>query len=128
MEIEISGKLTAVPRGQQKYTFPACSIMRTGQSWLCYLNAAARRVWSCDKGVNWYQNDGNVIAMPSDAVNAYQPIKKNGILSGYTFPQILLKLDDGRHNGNVKPGVYRLYKCKSGFAFQPYKPLAVKED
>lgn len=121
MELEINGKLNKVMKGHQRYNYPTCTIMRTGGTWFCYLNKAARNVWSCDKGVNWYENDGNIIALPSDALNAYQPARKNGILSGYTFPQILI------NNGKVKPGTYRVYKCKSGFGIQPYKPIKVKE-
>ena len=121
MELEINGKLNKVRKGSQRYNFPTCTIMRTGPTYFCYLNRAARNVWTCDKGVNWYENDGNIIALPSDAINAYHPVSKNGILSGYTFPQILI------NQGKVKLGVYRLYRCKSGFGIQPYKPLEVKE-
>jgi len=39
---------------------------------------------------------------------------------GYTFPKSLI--DDRK----VKPGCYKIYKYKDGFAFKPYEPI--KED
>jgi hypothetical protein len=83
----------------------------------------ARKYFDASQGVNWYLNQNYVIAMPSDAINAYRACVKSSrgaARQGYTFPKSLI--DDRK----VKTGCYKIYKYKDGFAFKPYEPI--KED
>lgn len=123
MEITIDGKLTKVRNGRTRFSFPAVTILKSGNTYLCYLNAVARKYFDASQGVNWYLNQNYVIAMPSDAINAYRACvksSKGAARQGYTFPKSLI--DDRK----VKPGCYKIYKYKDGFAFKPYEPI--KED
>ncbi len=124
--LENMGKMKRVCDGRHKVDYPACTIGRNGFNFYCYLNAIARRHFDpAEQGVNWYVNEDDrrhvnyIIAMPSTAVNAYKPIikQRGGIYTGYSFPKSLV--DEGK----VNPGMYKLYRYKSGFAFKPYEPI-----
>lgn len=122
MEIEVD-KLKQVQNGRTRYTFPACTISRSGNTYLCYLNAAARKALELSDGVNWYEDTNYIIALPSKALNAY---KKNvygeNKFRGYTFPKELIQ------RKKVKPGTYKVYKYRNGFGFKFYEQLEDKDE
>ena len=129
------GKMKRVSDGRHRVEYPACTIGRNGKNYYCYLNSIARSHFEAAQGVNWYQNENYIIALPSPAVNAYKPIikTKKGSYSGYSFPSKLVfdpvniwKAYGRECEGTVKPGMYKLYRYKNGFAFKPYEPI--KED
>ena len=120
MEIEVE-KMKRIRNGRVHYTFPACTIARSGSTYLCYLNAAARKVFVMPDGVNWYEETNHIVALPSKALNAYKKNsyggKNNNISRGYTFPKELIT------RRKVVPGTYKLYRYRDGFAFKFYERL-----
>ena len=64
-------------------------------------------------------NDNYIICLPSKSVTAFKPMYIKGKVKGYCFPKCLID------SKKVKPGYYRLYRYKSGFAFKRYEQLEV---
>ena len=120
MEIEVD-KLKRIRNGRMHYAFPACTIVRSGSTYLCYLNAAARKVLEMPDGVNWYEDTDYIVALPSKALNAYKKNlyggKNKNIFRGYTFPKELIQ------RRKVLPGTYKIYKYRNGFGFKFYERL-----
>lgn len=125
MEILIDGdaKVTAFQHKYFKFSFPACAITKTGNTFNCYLNAPACNVIASSMGINWCKTDNGIVyAVPSKALNAFKPIFMNGRFKGYSFPKSLIT------SGEVKPGHYKLHRVKSGFGFQTFKRLEDEND
>lgn len=117
MELIIEGTFERIKSGKRTYDFPVCRLSITKSSCTCYLNKKAASCLDEMERVNWYLNENYVICMPSSAVNGNRPVYTNGKFKGYIFPRNLLT------SGRVKPGYYKLYRYKSGFAFKHYEPL-----
>ena len=119
MEPIIEGKFQQVLDGRKKFDFPTCHIGQSGRSYVCYISSDAARILDDIGPVNWYLNDNYIVCLPSKAVTAFKPMYFKGRTKGYCFPKVLIT------NRTVKPGYYRLYRYKSGFAFKRYATLEV---
>ena len=120
-EIIIDGRVETY--GGLRHNFPTITVMKTGNSYFCYLNAQARKVFDTTQPILWFWQDGIVYALPSKAYNAYQPTcKRKGGGCGYTIPRRLL------WDHKVDTGTYRLHPVKSGFGFITSKRLGGTRD
>ena len=115
LEIDL-GELEEIEKGFGAYGFDF-PVAYFGVE-VCF-NKMARQL--CGDAIKWFVSSEYIIGLPAgkNEKNAYR-VQKNGFHKNvYTarFPTVL------RTEKKVKPGYYKLYKYKDGFAFKRYEPM-----
>ena len=88
-----------------------------------YFNVASSAI--IPEFIKWYTTTNLVIGLPSsekdkDHYPTFRNLMKNGGGITTRFPSVLI------HQKKVKPGYYKIYKYKDGFAFKRYEQFGLE--
>lgn len=118
MEIIIEGRFIKAKKARTKYNFPIIHIMKSGTSYFCALNDAAKEMVEPVQ-IDWFKSEDKqyILFFQIQAPDAFRPHFFKGKFRGYAIPKEYI------NDGIVKPGHYKLERYKSGFCFVPYKRI-----
>lgn len=110
-----------------KFDFPAVSVT-SGASAYFYFNAAAQPLFENFDKIKFFTTPEYIVFADSkgDWKNAFtiqerRPKLRDKSFSCYSYFKATIPA--ALKEKKIKPGCYKLYKCKQGFAFKRYEPL-----
>ena len=123
-EIEISEELDAVKREHIQYKFPTVTFTNKDKSnsRLLYFNRYATPL--VPEYIKWYFSTNYVIGLPAKETecNVYKTWFSRSFMGQVsTVPRNLVR------EKALRPGVYRVYKYKDGFAIKRYERVKERD-
>lgn len=111
-----------IERNLGGYPFPA--VTTTNEYF--YINMAFANILDAEnaKYIKFYVTPDYVILSPSSEVvnNSYKIC--HWIQAGRTAACMTVKIPANMKEKKIATGVYKIYKCKQGYAFKRYEPMA----
>lgn len=111
-----------------KFDYPIITLTR-GESYF-FVNAAAKQLFDQFNGIKFFTTPEYVIFADAkgEMKNAFT-LKKRGAKQKYkNYSYYAVAYPAALKEKKLKPGYYKLYKCKQGLAFKRYEPLGVLDE
>ena len=115
-----------VKRKLARFDFPVVTL--TKDSKYFYANLLAKKLFDSFKRVRFFTTPQYVIFSDAKGDTKNSFAIKECMNKGNATPYYMITCPTNLKEKKLRPGYYKLYKCKQGFAFKRYEALGVQYD